>query len=369
MDMEKSLIAERAAEWLEQLEHAGPEERARFVKWLKESPQHGWEILLAKSTDTLLPHLLKDAGIDASDFQRRLTNLQPIDDGLALSMIPPRRKVPSLPAILVRQFRHPRKMAAVIAFIGLVSLTAVAIYAVSERTISTAAGEWRTAQLSDGTVLRAGPRTKAAIHFTDRARVVRLSHGELMLQVAKDRARPFLVETELATARAVGTAFAVRRMERDQVVVTVKEGVVSVNRESPSTAPAGNSSTPEPAVMVNAGEQVQVAPGTLPLRVSQVNLDRELAWTIGKLVFGDGTTIADAVRELNLRNEVQIRLLSPQLAGRPIIGVMDATDPESLAKLIEHIGGVSLIDDGRGSLLLVPHPTTTSADSSEKSEP
>lgn len=35
MDTEKSLIAERAAEWLEQLEQAGPEERARFVKWLR----------------------------------------------------------------------------------------------------------------------------------------------------------------------------------------------------------------------------------------------------------------------------------------------------------------------------------------------
>lgn len=354
MDTEKSLIAERAADWLEQLEHAGPEERARFVKWLKESPQHGWETLLAKSCDTVLAQLLKEADIAVADIQRQVSNVRSIDDR-------------SPPPVRARASGPLWKAAAVIAFMAVLGTATVAIYAVSDRTISTAAGEWHTTQLPDGTILRAGPRTKATVDFTEHQRVVRLVHGELMLHVSKDRARPFSVETDLATARAVGTAFAVRRMERDRVSVTVKEGIVAVNRGSPSRTADRASTAIGESITVNAGEQVQVTREPLPLMVEPVSIDKELAWTTGRLIFTT-ETIAEAVREFNLRNDIQLKLLSPELGMRRIRGVMDVNDPASLAALLDRNGFVSVINDQRGTLLLVAHPTEET-DLKEKTEP
>lgn len=354
MDTEKSSIAERAAEWLEQLEHAGPEERARFVKWLKESPQHGWEILLAKSCDTVLAQLVKEAGISLADIEPQASNVRSINN-----RFPPPVRSPGRGT--------PWKAAAVIAFMAVLCAATVAIHAVSDRTISTAAGQWHTTQLPDGSILRAGPRTKATIEFTEHQRVVRLVQGELMLHVAKDRARPFSVETDLATARAVGTAFAVRRTERDRVFITVKEGIVAVKRGSRSkVADRASTGMPDEGINVNAGEQVQVTSESLPLRVTQVDLGKELAWTTGRLVFTT-ETIADAVREFNLRNEVQIKISSPELGMRPMRGVMPANDPASLATYLEEIGLVSVVDDQRGSLVLVSQPTA-GTDVQEKAE-
>src|SRR6266481_4318868 len=60
---EELLVAERAADWLRRLDTADASERAAFVAWLKESPRHVREILLATTWDKVL---------DKLDSQRRV---------------------------------------------------------------------------------------------------------------------------------------------------------------------------------------------------------------------------------------------------------------------------------------------------------
>src|SRR3546814_16020939 len=62
-----------------------------------------------------------------------------------------------------------------------------------------------------------------------KVRQIALKSGEAWFQVAKDRARPFVVEIGDVRVRAVGTAFSVRR-EANGVDVQVTEGVVEVWR-------------------------------------------------------------------------------------------------------------------------------------------
>src|SRR3546814_17114732 len=59
--------------------------------------------------------------------------------------------------------------------------------------------------------------------------LIALKSGEAWFQVAKDRARPFVVEIGDVRVRAVGTAFSVRR-EAHGVDVQGTEGVVGVWR-------------------------------------------------------------------------------------------------------------------------------------------
>lgn len=365
MDTEKSLIAERAAEWLEQLEQAGPEERARFVKWLKESPQHGWEILLATSTDIALKQLVKEARLTATDIDAKASNVVPIEPRtLRDSTTGPGWLRPWVD-VLTGRYRSARRLAAVAAFLAIASLMTIAIQAVSDRTISTGPGEWQTATLADGTILHAGPRTRVSVNITDRERVVRLAHGEVMVYVTKDPARPFFVRTDLATARAIGTAFAVQRTEPNRVSVTVKEGLVGVARgiRETETAPTLLASA---SIVLKAGEQTQVMPDGAPLRVQHVDVDRDLAWVGGRLVFNH--RIAEAIRELNLRNRTQIQLLDPEIGERRIVGVFDASDPMAFAKTLEYQLPISLVDNKRGTLLLASYPKDGAGESQEPVE-
>ncbi len=52
--LENVLLAERAAEWLHRLPNADTQQRKHFVRWLKESPKHVREMLLAMRCDELL---------------------------------------------------------------------------------------------------------------------------------------------------------------------------------------------------------------------------------------------------------------------------------------------------------------------------
>lgn len=354
MDKDKSLIAERAAEWLQQLELAGPEERTRFVKWLKESPQHGWEVLLATCTDIAVKQLMRETRLKATDIERQPGNVLPMDARTWRASKSESRRLRPWGDI-----RIGRTLVAAVAFLAITSLMAIAIQAVSEQTISTGPGEWRSTRLADGSLLRAGPRTKVSIDLTaDHQRLVRLAHGEVMVYVARDHARPFYVETELATARAVGTAFAMRLVEPGHASVTVQEGIVTVVRGG---VPIPGDPPPR-TVMVNAGEGVTVTADGLPLTPHTVEVSKELAWVRQQLVLGSNGTVADAIRELNMRNRTQIMLLDSRLGERPLRGVFSASDPSAFVETLAHSLPLSVVEEN-DTLLLTPRPGSENDDS------
>lgn len=59
-DIEEALLAERAAEWVHRLPNASPQQQAEFFRWLKQSPKHVREMLLAMSWDEWLGVLIRD---------------------------------------------------------------------------------------------------------------------------------------------------------------------------------------------------------------------------------------------------------------------------------------------------------------------
>lgn len=54
---EDRLLAEDAAEWLCRLQMAGPPEKAQFMRWLRQSPAHVREMLIAMAWDDFLRHV------------------------------------------------------------------------------------------------------------------------------------------------------------------------------------------------------------------------------------------------------------------------------------------------------------------------
>src|SRR5688572_30204348 len=92
---EELLVAERAAEWLSRLKTAGPQERAAFVRWLKESRLHVREVLLATTWDTLLVHVDPRCAIDIQDLINASGNVVPVRPGAASAT--PARSTPAAP--------------------------------------------------------------------------------------------------------------------------------------------------------------------------------------------------------------------------------------------------------------------------------
>ena len=189
--------------------------------------------------------------------------------------------------------------------------------------------------------------------MTAQRRLIRLAHGELMVHVARDPARPLYVETELATARAIGTAFAVQYPEADRVSITVQQGIVGVTRtfRGNTLEPSG---IPTESVVLSAGQRAEVESGGSALRAQSVDLDRELAWVDRRLILDH--TIAEAISQFNRRNRDQIRLADPRFSERRVLGVFNAADPIAFAKTLTQILPLSLVDDGHGTLLLVFDP-------------
>ena len=329
---EELLAAEIAADWLQRLRNGGPAVRAEFARWLRESPRHIRDILLATASEHVLGHMKDYCRIDVGALKEQCR----IEASFSVPHLMTETPAPPVRSSLFERSRWTLAAVAILVVVAAVSF--IGIPALSIDTISTGPGEWRIARLADGSTLHLGPRTRVSVDITDRERTLHFARGELMVYVTKDVSRPFLVHTDAVTARALGTAFAVQRTDPTHVSVTVSEGVVGVTSKTRG-------------ITLIAGEQVRVTPEQTPLRAEAVDIARELAWVQGKLYLNH--TVAEAIREMNLRSRRQVRLLDPTISERRIVGLFDAADPMAFAKKLERTLPVSIVDNGRGPLLLV----------------
>src|SRR5262249_36488345 len=85
----------------------------------------------------------------------------------------------------------------------------------------TKVGEIRRVPLSDGSAVTVNSSTDLKVRMEKRSRQIELERGEAWFEVAKDAKRPFVVIAGRVKARAIGTAFSVRRREAGvEVMVT-----------------------------------------------------------------------------------------------------------------------------------------------------
>jgi transmembrane sensor len=149
-----------------------------------------------------------------------------------------------------------------------------------------------------------------------------LMEGQALFQVAKDKDRPFVVDTGTATIRAVGTEFDVQLLGTD-TTVSVVEGTVAV-----LSTPARNSSDRKD-LMVNAGEQAIVTARASTKPKQPISVSAATAWTRGRLEF-DETPLREVADEFNRSSPRPMKLLSATAGSVRISGVYSSVDPESL---------------------------------------
>lgn len=78
--------------------------------------------------------------------------------------------------------------------------------------IRTGTGQWHTQQLPDGSRISLNGLSAVDVDFDSHSRTLRLFSGEILVEVAKDVQRPFLVVTDEGSIKALGTRFTVERL-------------------------------------------------------------------------------------------------------------------------------------------------------------
>lgn len=187
-------------------------------------------------------------------------------------------------------------------------------------------GEMKVIPLSDGSVVTLNTNSEIAVRYTASQRLIELVHGEALFDVAKNKLRPFIVQTGTALVRAVGTSFSVKVLPDQPVQVLVREGIVEVKRPGVPVAP----------VVLVAMNSRAIAPQDAPIIAKPVEtseVGRELAWRVGRLAF-HGETLAQAAAEFARYSDARIQIDDPDVANQKVTGLFVSTDPVGFANAV-----------------------------------
>lgn len=325
LERSKQASREAAAQWLATLEadDCSADERHEFIAWLRASTHNVDEFLRVGS----LMHRLGDPA------------LWPVKDVAAL--IEEARapvSIERLPSAGRAPVSTTRRWALAASIAGLLVIGLAWRYlATQDVTYSTVVGEQRSVQLPDGSHMQLNTHSTVATAFQRQERHIRLLEGEALFQVAKDPARPFIVDSADGRVVAVGTAFNVRA-DSSRTTITVVEGRVRV-----SGADAGS----QDGVMVSAGEQIVIARGAPPSAKSFPNTESVTAWTNRKIVF-ENTAMSEAVAEFSRYSAKRVVLVDEELRSRRISGVFASNDLQSLVQFLASDPRIEVSEDGAG---------------------
>ncbi|HEV2545128.1 MAG TPA: FecR domain-containing protein [Methylobacterium sp.] len=173
------------------------------------------------------------------------------------------------------------------------------------------------ATLPDGSGVALNTDTAIAVRFTAQERGIALLRGEASFDVVPDPNRPFVVRGGGLSVRAVGTRFFLRADGAGRPV-GVAEGRVDVS------GPSGRA-------VVSAGEEIRVGGGAL--QVAAADVERDLAWRDGRLIFA-GRPLAAVLAELDRYRRGRIVLLDSRLGERRVTGAFDARNTDEALDVI-----------------------------------
>jgi len=194
----------------------------------------------------------------------------------------------------------------------------------------TAVGERKTVVLADGSRLTLNTDSAVALALTDDRRLARLLRGEVYLEVAKDKERPFSVQAGDMTVRVIGTAFSVRRAD-GKTRIEVAHGRVEVARGSQRR--------------ILQAKQTVIAGAHGLSEVASIDPERALAWMQNRFIFRN-RPLHEVLDELDRHLPGTIVLADAGLGERRVTGNYRLDEP---ARILAELAAIADAD-----LLTVP---------------
>lgn len=345
------IVTQQAVYWVCRLNvpHVSRDDRRKFVRWLKRSPENIAAILWMVGFDgnfkrrKLLDCVvgLKASNVIEFDFGARRDDYQPSE---SVSNEVPRKNKVSEHAAWKSKLGSRWSMVAAVAVLTVALLFAFfGLNATPEGVVETRAAQLQTMTLDDGSTVHLDARTRIKVEFTAELRIVHLYHGSAVFDVMKDSRRPFIVSTDDVDVTAVGTRFGVAI--DNGVTTTVEEGVVKVKPRDGGE---------ESSVLLHRGQQLHVrAARAMMLSVAdiaQVDAGRELSWVTGRLEMRN-TTLGEIARQFNRRQALRAEIKDAELANRPVgLAMMQIENVDDFIEVMES-RGVTVIREGSTLIL------------------
>lgn len=209
----------------------------------------------------------------------------------------------------------------------------------------TGVGERQVVALADGSRVTLNTASTVEVAFTAAERRVRLVRGEALFEVARDPAKPFLVDAGAARFRALGTAFNVR-VRPDVVELTVTKGAVAVVAGEPGVEGLA-------AANVSAGGGAVIRAGAVaPTALNVQHLRQRTAWQEGVLEF-DGESLAQVVDEFNRYRDKPIVIGDARLESLRIGGRFEVDEADRFLAALTSSFPIETIATTDGGVLLV----------------
>lgn len=187
-------LIEEAANWIVQLSVDDEKSRQiaslKFEAWKKISPRH-YQI--------------------ATDIEQCIGSIQNIAKSTPHKKV---AKVALKAGLYSGKYSKSLRTGSLFAF-TFISITASLFYlthhsiAFITADVQSQSGQWIVKTLPDGSQLILTGKSAVNLDYKEHERVIKLIQGQIYVNVAKDKARPFLVETNHGTIQALGTAFSV----------------------------------------------------------------------------------------------------------------------------------------------------------------
>lgn len=318
-------VTQQACEWFFALPKADAAQHAEFGAWLKESPRHVEEFLLVTAAYRELDHVSAEHRLDTDELRAQLAGrVMPLrSDPLDVGRLE-KTGAKAGPHRLRPQRRRRLSIAAVA--VGLM-IGGWLLWAgfLNGQSYSTGIGEMRSFELSDGSVIELNTRSRVTVQFSAATRDIQLLTGEALFKVARNPARPFRVHAGSAVIQAVGTQFNVYRRSQG-TTVSIIEGVVRVSEEIEGAA----SVVPASTQTLAAGQAASIGLDGHIMTLAAADTAKATAWRERRLIF-HGERLADVAAEFNRYNRApQIRVEGEAARSKPLAGIFDADDPESL---------------------------------------
>lgn len=198
--------------------------------------------------------------------------------------------------------------------------------------VRSATGEWRVELLEDGSRVTLAGDSAVNLRFDRQHRELELVQGQVLVEVAKDPLRPFMVRTREVRLTALGTRFAVDRHDGVTKLAMI-ESRVRVEAAGP---------TPTQALVVRAGQRVAVSAQDVGPIAAVDPRQVEDAWKFHQLAVRD-QPLADVLDELNRHRPGRIFYDEAALAGIRMTVVLPLDDTgRALRLLAESVPGLTL---------------------------
>ncbi|SPL72584.1 FecR family protein [Acinetobacter stercoris] len=190
------------------------------------------------------------------------------------------------------------------------------------------AGGWQRQQLNDGSVLVLRGKSAVNVSFDKNQRVIDIIQGEVYIDVAKDKSRPFYVRTTHGQIKALGTSFSVGYQPEMTEVKMLHSRVQII--------PFTRQSYPKTAVIVEAGQEIRIDRlGVYNLKKYDLEYEQQ-KWSKHQLLV-ENEPLSDVLQELNNNYQGMIIFNRKQLEQIRVNAVLPLDQPDDALRLLNSV--------------------------------